>query len=482
LLSDHRLVSANLTTRCPKANVAYSWRKLSDVDTRQFEAELRQSELFFTPATATDAFTDQLTRVVTSQLDAIAPIRHSSPRPPKPISKWLSTEAVAAKRERRRLEHRWLSTRDERDRLKYRRACRSANKLITMSRRDYFKKRLLDCDTQSHSKRRRIVNELLHSRSTDKTRTDDENKQLCSTFADFFISKIVQLKSQISAKLASFSHIPPFPDPPTPNTGLPLNYLPPVTHAEVYKILTSVPPKSSSADLIPPSLIKSCPGVFSEIISVLANLSFSEGCFPTLFKKAVVTLLLKKPCLDNSAPSSYRPISNLNFISKILERLFLIRIQPHIFSSPNFNQHQSAYRRNYSTETALLSTTNSFFQSSDSTDTGKSTLLISLDLSAAFDTIDHSILSRLNTSFGLTGTVYSWLKSYLTDRYQTVQIGQHSSTPTLCTSGVPQGSVLGPLLFTIFRSLTSPIYTMFININILMIHSFSYLYPHSVFS
>jgi len=76
----------------------------------------------------------------------------------------------------------------------------------------------------------------------------------------FFVSKIVQLKSQTSAKLASFSHIPPFPDPP--NTGLPLNYLPPVTHAEVYKILTSVPPKSSSADLIPPSPIKSCPDVF----------------------------------------------------------------------------------------------------------------------------------------------------------------------------------------------------------------------------
>ena len=183
---------------------------------------------------------DQLTRVVTSQLDTIAPIRHSSRRPPKPISKWLSTEAVAAKRERRRLERRWLSTRDERDRLKYRRACRSANKLINMSRRDYFKKkRLLDCDTQSHSKRWRIVNELLHSRSTDKTRTDDENKQLGSTFADFFVSKIVQLKSQISAKLASFSHIPPFPDPP--NTGLPLNYLPPVTHAEYNKIGSPYP-------------------------------------------------------------------------------------------------------------------------------------------------------------------------------------------------------------------------------------------------
>jgi len=84
-----------------------------------------------------------------------------------------------------------------------------------------------------------------------------------------------------------------------------------------------------------------------------------------------------------------------------------------------------------------------------SSDSGKSTLLISLDLSAAFDTIDHSILlSRLSTSFGFTHTVYSWLQSYIIGRYQSAHIGRHSSTPTLGTSGVPQGSVLGPLLFT----------------------------------
>ena len=104
-----------------------------------------------------------------------------------------------------------------------------------------------------------------------------------------------------SSSLKSHSNLPLyhtffFHDPP--NTGLFLDYLPAVTHAEVYKILTFVPPKSSSADLI-----KSCPGVFSELISVFTNHSFSESCFPTLFKNAVLVPLLKKPSLDKSVCS-----------------------------------------------------------------------------------------------------------------------------------------------------------------------------------
>ena len=140
------------------------------------------------------------------------------------------------------------------------------------------------------------------------------------------------------------------------------------------------------------------------------------------------------------------------------------------------NQYQSAYGRNVLTETALLSTTSNIFQSSD---TGKSTLLVSLDLSAAFDTIDHSVLlSQLSTSFGVTDTVYSWLQSYLIGRHQSVCSGQHSSTPALCNSGVPQGSVLGPY-FSPFTPHQFPALSAHIassNISTQMTPSFSYLY------
>ena len=205
-------------------------------------------------------------------------------------------------------------------------------------------------------------------------------------------------------------------------------------------------------DFIPTSLIVSCSDVFSHLIAHLANLCFAEGCFPSCFKSALVTPLLKKPDLDTSNLSNFRPISNLNNISKILERLFLTRIKKHITSSPNFSPYQSAYREGYSTETALVSTLDNIFSSVDN---GKACLSVCLDLSAAFDTVDHQLLlSRLTKSFSVSGTALNWLASYLGDHSQQVGIGTARSEPKVCTAGVLQRSVLGPLLFTVF---TSPI-------------------------
>ena len=188
----------------------------------------------------------------------------------------------------------------------------------------------------------------------------------------------------------------------------------------------------------------------SPLIARLANLSFAEGRFPERFKLAQVTPLLKKDGLDADDPANYRPISNLNTISKILERLCLARILPHVAATGRFNPLQSAYRKHHSTETALLKILDDLYRIIDDR---RSAVLIGLDLSAAFDTIEHDILiERLKTVFVVTGTALQWIGSYLRDREQFVVAGGESSTRARCIFGVPQGSVLGPFLFSVYVS------------------------------
>ena len=137
-------------------------------------------------------------------------------------------------------------------------------------------------------------------------------------------------------------------------------------------------------------------------------------------------------------------------ISKILERLVLVRIRPHVHMSKQFSSFQSAYRRRHSTETALLRVVNDLNSSMES---GSKSILLSLDISAAFDTIDtDKLLQRLESDFGIGGSASTWLRSYLTGRSCYVAMGGHKSDVWSCDSGVPQGSVLGPILFSAFVS------------------------------
>jgi len=160
--------------------------------------------------------------------------------------------------------------------------------------------------------------------------------------------------------------------------------------------------------------------------------------------------LLKTAALDRSSPENYRPLSNLSAVLKIVERLVLTRLRPHLLESANFSKYQSAYRKGHSTETALLEILDGVYTAADDK---LVTVLISLDLSAAFDTVDHEVLlQRLQYEFAATNTPLSWLPVYLESRMQFVKLGycQHQSPAVGLHVGVPQGSVLGPLLFAVY--------------------------------
>ena len=214
-------------------------------------------------------------------------------------------------------------------------------------------------------------------------------------------------------------------------------------------------PKSCELDPIPSKLLIECQYYFIPTITDLFNSSLASGIFPQCFKPAIVTHILKKRCLDHNDLNNYWPVSNLCFIAKILEKLVLSQVSAFLNSHNPYNTCQSAYRAGNSTETALQKVVDDLFLS---TNKGNISVLALLDLSSAFDTIDHPILvHRLHTDFGFTDTVLQWFSSYLTNRSHYISLSNHCSAFSHVHSGVPQGSVLGPVLFTMYAKSLSAI-------------------------
>ena len=134
-----------------------------------------------------------------------------------------------------------------------------------------------------------------------------------------------------------------------------------------------------------------------------------------------------KPSLSKDDIKNYRPVSNLNFISKLLKFFLAKRIRSHLESNDVLNRYQSAYRPMHSTETALLKVQNDLLRNLDD---GKKTVLVLLDLSAAFDTLDHSgVISLLENLYGISGNAPQWFASYLMDRQQMVKVKKCVSEP-----------------------------------------------------
>ena len=221
------------------------------------------------------------------------------------------------------------------------------------------------------------------------------------------------------------------------------------------EVVTHLRPTNSPTDSIPSRLLTEVFDTVGPTISTIINTCLTSGCVPAAFKHAVVTPLLKKNNLDPSILSNFRPISQLPFLSKAMEKIVYNQLQSFLTSHNIHDKFQSGFKPGHSTETALLKVFNDLILTSDS---GQPAVLVLLDLSAAFDTVDHRILlSRLEHLVGITGTALAWFKSYLADRSFSVQLGQFSSPPAPLTCGVPQGSILGPLLFLLYMLPLGPI-------------------------
>ena len=253
-----------------------------------------------------------------------------------------------------------------------------------------------------------VVDKIL-CRSSYNNMTSDNSDNTANDFIKFFKEKIDKVKQSMLYDARSLSSV-------NADDVFPLSVFREYSEDDIKDIIMKSPNKTCLLDIVPTCFFKKYIFLFLSFMIDFINLCFRLGKLPACFKHAIVTPLLKKSNLEESELNNYRPISNLSFISKVIERVVAKELKSHMEKNNLMPMYQSGYRHLHSTETALLHVTSELFEAVDSQ---KVCLIAFLDLSAAFDCVDLDILfQRLFNTYCIQGTVAQWFRSYLFDRTQ----------------------------------------------------------------
>ena len=375
-------------------------------------------------------------------LDKYAPLKTVTVKP-RTSNSWFTSNLRSERSIRRQLERTWRKARNESDKLAYKKQCHLYNSKVKKAQLDYFSSLF-----KSNSNTKELWHSIDKLSNRSSSSLPNSSTHSADQFCTYFVDKIKTLRFKLPLIQLNPLSLPDKSPPIFSSFKL-------VPVDKIKQLILSSPKSTCLLDPVPSNLLPHCIDSIAPIITRIVNLSLSSGVFSKQLKSASVKPLLKKSNLDPNDLKNYRSISNQSFLSKLIERVIAARLSSHLSSHNLMSKLQSAYRKFHSSETALLYVQNDILASLDA---GHSTALLLLYLSAAFDTIDHSILThRLQHWFGISSTALNLLSSFLSDRFQTVITPASKSNPVLLEYGVPQGSVLRPLLYTLY---TTPLHSI----------------------
>lgn len=444
---DHLAVHTSLSCGKPgRIRKEVSFRKYREISVPDFIRDIESSHTLQATVGGVDDLVEAFNSGIRDLIDKHAPLQ-TKVITKRPNAPWYTEELREAKQKRRKAERKWRRTKLIIHQQIYKDQCRLVGLLLVQAKKNYYSDKIAECGTD-HKQLFRLTKNLMGQNGDVILPSCSSEKILSNKFSNYFLNKITTIRTNIGSvnSLADSDNLVMTAD--IPFDGEALTQLTPTTEDEVRKIITNSPSKSCELDPLPTSLLKQCLEALLPLITLIMNKSLAESKVPLWFKKANVKPLIKKSGLDKEELKNYRPVSNLPFLSKILEKIVSKRLELHLQANSLHDNLQSAYRTGHSTETALLRVHNDIVAALDNKCRA---VLVMLDLSAAFDVIDHGILfKRLDYSYGVTGNALRWIQSYLSDRRQCVAIGSVTSDDKILEFGVPQGSVLGPRKYCLY--------------------------------
>ena len=446
-ISDHCFTSFNINK--PKSKLTtkeVTFRKWNKLDEKDFIQDIDNKFAEINDCTDVDVLVKRFDTSIIDIIDKHLP-QKTKTCVVRPAIPWYSDYLREFKRFRRKIESIYMKFKNDIAKEIYNKIKIRYSAAVSYAKAQYYRNKI----QESKNKTKHLYNTI--SDLTGRTKQNPlpaspNDETLANEFLEFFISKIETIRrdlDNISSKTSPCVEHIQSGDTQQHNTVF--NHFKPLSESDVRRLILESKSTTCELDVIPTPKLKLYIDHLLPPITHIINTSLSSGIFPAAWKKALVKPLIKKKGLPTIL-KNYRPVSNLSFLSKVLEKAALEQIVEHVENNGFLPDYQSAYRKNRGVETTLIKMYDDLLHASDNK---LVSIVVMIDLSAAFDTVDIPILlSILKSNFNIDGTPLQWIKTYLNDRTMNVVINGSLSKTQHLKYGVPQGSCAGPVVFTLY--------------------------------